>query len=178
MSTKVPLVDMSDYDGQGCLDDMFRSQAKATPDAVAVVNVDGSIVGFVNILFYLLYLFHTISVNFSVFILSNFWISGHVQGIGWHDGRFGCEIKIGRRSQKLHGRYHNGTLFGVYRQLHRYTKSWYDLKFLLASRKKFILFYKVNFLYTFCFKLCKCMSNPISRQHYTINNFNRYLLCI
>lgn len=71
MSTKVPLVDMSDYDGQGCLDQMFRNQAKATPDAVAVVNIDGSVVGFINIII-ILYLFFMISVSFSIFILSNF----------------------------------------------------------------------------------------------------------
>lgn len=42
--SKVPTVNMSDYDKQGCLDIMFRNQANATPNAVAVVNIDGSIV--------------------------------------------------------------------------------------------------------------------------------------
>lgn len=42
--SKVPLVNMSDYDKQGCLDEMFKNQANATPNAVAVVNIDGSTV--------------------------------------------------------------------------------------------------------------------------------------
>lgn len=42
--SKVPIVDMSDYDTQGCLDEMFKNQANATPNAVAVINTDGSVV--------------------------------------------------------------------------------------------------------------------------------------
>lgn len=45
--TKIPIVDMSDYDKQGCLDDMFKKQANATPNAVAVVNIDGSVVSLI-----------------------------------------------------------------------------------------------------------------------------------
>lgn len=44
--SKVPLADMSDYDQQGCLDEMFKNQSNVTPNAVAVVNVDGSMVVF------------------------------------------------------------------------------------------------------------------------------------
>ncbi|XP_026818153.1 LOW QUALITY PROTEIN: uncharacterized protein LOC113557060 [Rhopalosiphum maidis] len=44
--SKVPAVNMSNYDKQGCLDEMFKIQANATPNAVAVVNVDGSTVTF------------------------------------------------------------------------------------------------------------------------------------
>lgn len=40
----VPKVNMSDYDKQGSLDEMFKNQANATPNAVAVVNIDGSVV--------------------------------------------------------------------------------------------------------------------------------------
>lgn len=40
----VPTVCMSDYDKQGCLDVMFRNQANTTPNAVAVINIDGSMV--------------------------------------------------------------------------------------------------------------------------------------
>lgn len=43
MST-VPSVNMSNYDKQGCLDEMFKIQANATPNAVAVINIDGSMV--------------------------------------------------------------------------------------------------------------------------------------
>ncbi|KAL4089148.1 hypothetical protein QTP88_024216 [Uroleucon formosanum] len=43
---KVPSVNMSNYDKQGCLDEMFKIQANATPNAVAVVNIDGSKVTF------------------------------------------------------------------------------------------------------------------------------------
>jgi len=39
---KVPSVNMSNYDKQGCLDEMFKIQANATPNAVAVINIDGS----------------------------------------------------------------------------------------------------------------------------------------
>jgi len=46
--SKVPLADMSDYDQHGCLDEMFKNQAKVTPNAVAVVNVDGSMVVFIT----------------------------------------------------------------------------------------------------------------------------------
>jgi len=35
---------MSDYDQHGSLGDMFKNQANATPDAVAIVSVDGSVV--------------------------------------------------------------------------------------------------------------------------------------
>jgi len=42
--SKVPSVDMSNYDKQGSLDEMFKIQANATPNAVAVVNIDGSMV--------------------------------------------------------------------------------------------------------------------------------------
>lgn len=42
--SKVPVVNMSDYDKQGCLDEMFKNQANATPNAIAVVNIDGSTV--------------------------------------------------------------------------------------------------------------------------------------
>jgi len=42
--SKVPSVDMSNYDKQGCLDEMFKIQANATPNAVAVINIDGSMV--------------------------------------------------------------------------------------------------------------------------------------
>lgn len=44
---KVPIVDMSDYDKQGCLDEMFKNQANATPNAVAIVNIDGSTVSLI-----------------------------------------------------------------------------------------------------------------------------------
>lgn len=44
---KVPIVNMSDYDKQGCLDEMFKNQAKATPNAIAVVNIDGSTVSLI-----------------------------------------------------------------------------------------------------------------------------------
>ena len=42
--SKVPFVNMSNYDKQGCLDKMFKIQANATPKAVAVINIDGSMV--------------------------------------------------------------------------------------------------------------------------------------
>lgn len=42
--SKVPIVNMSDYDKQGSLDEMFKKQANATPNAIAVVNIDGSTV--------------------------------------------------------------------------------------------------------------------------------------
>lgn len=42
--SKVPIVSMSDYDKQGCLDDMFKNQANKTPNAIAVINIDGSMV--------------------------------------------------------------------------------------------------------------------------------------
>jgi len=42
--SKVPSVNMSNYDKQGCLDEMFKIQANATPNAVAVINIDGSMV--------------------------------------------------------------------------------------------------------------------------------------
>lgn len=41
---QVPVVDMSDYDELGCLDEMFKNQANATPNAIAVVDIDGSTV--------------------------------------------------------------------------------------------------------------------------------------
>ncbi|CAI6363363.1 unnamed protein product [Macrosiphum euphorbiae] len=44
--SKVPSVNMSNYDKQGCLDEMFKIQANATPNAVAVINIDGSMVTF------------------------------------------------------------------------------------------------------------------------------------
>lgn len=43
--SKVPVVNMSDYDKYGCLDEIFKNQANATPNAIAVVNIDGSVVG-------------------------------------------------------------------------------------------------------------------------------------
>lgn len=44
--SKVPSVNISDYDKHGCLDKMFKNQANATPNAVAVVNIDGSVVSY------------------------------------------------------------------------------------------------------------------------------------
>lgn len=45
--TKIPVVDMSDYDKQGCLNELFKNQANATPNVVAVVNIDGSMVSLI-----------------------------------------------------------------------------------------------------------------------------------
>lgn len=42
--SKVPVVNMYDYDKQGCIHEMFKNQANATPNAVAVINIDGSVV--------------------------------------------------------------------------------------------------------------------------------------
>ncbi|XP_050430668.1 uncharacterized protein LOC126839393 isoform X2 [Adelges cooleyi] len=43
---QVTRVDMFDYDKFGCLDEMLKKQVDATPDATAVVNVDGSVTTF------------------------------------------------------------------------------------------------------------------------------------
>lgn len=45
---KVPVIDMSDYDKKGCLDEIFKIQAGATPNSIAVVDVDGSTVNLIN----------------------------------------------------------------------------------------------------------------------------------
>ncbi|VVC31784.1 Hypothetical protein CINCED_3A002626 [Cinara cedri] len=44
--SSVPFVNMYDYDKHGCLDEMFTNQVNKTPNAVAVVNIDGSMVTF------------------------------------------------------------------------------------------------------------------------------------
>lgn len=44
--SKVPIVNMSGYDEQGCLNEMFKKQANATPNALAVINIDGSTVNY------------------------------------------------------------------------------------------------------------------------------------
>jgi hypothetical protein len=46
--SKIPFVNMSDYDKQGCLHEMFKIQAKATPNAVAVINIDETMVSILN----------------------------------------------------------------------------------------------------------------------------------
>lgn len=54
--SKVPSVNMSNYDKQGCLDEMFKVQANTTPNAVAVINVDGSMVSSVVNIVYMKYI--------------------------------------------------------------------------------------------------------------------------
>lgn len=44
MMTQIIESDMCNYEELGCLDEIFKKQAQTTPDATAVVNVDGSIV--------------------------------------------------------------------------------------------------------------------------------------
>lgn len=46
--SKVPFVSMSDYDKQGCIHEMFKNQAKASPNAVAVINIDETMVSIPN----------------------------------------------------------------------------------------------------------------------------------
>lgn len=46
--SKVPVVNMFGYDEHGCLDEMFKNQANATPNAVAVINIDGSMVNYLD----------------------------------------------------------------------------------------------------------------------------------
>lgn len=63
--SKVPTVNMSNYDKQGCLDEMFKVQANATPNAVAVINVDGSMVSSVVNIAYIKLTFNTINCYFN-----------------------------------------------------------------------------------------------------------------
>lgn len=61
--SKVPIVDMCGYDEQGCLNEMFKKQANATPNAVAVINIDGSVVNYL----YYYYKFQLIINNYFFF---------------------------------------------------------------------------------------------------------------
>jgi len=64
--SKVPSVNMSNYDKQGCLDEMFKVQANATPNAVAVINVDGSTVSLVVNIVYMKFTFNMMNCYFNL----------------------------------------------------------------------------------------------------------------
>lgn len=64
--SKVPSINMSNYDKQGCLDEMFKIQANATPNAVAVINVDGSMVSSVVNTVYMKFTFNMINFYFNL----------------------------------------------------------------------------------------------------------------
>lgn len=64
--SKVPSVSMSNYDKQGCLDEMFKVQANATPNAVAVINVDGSMVSSVVNIVYMKFTFNMMNCYFNL----------------------------------------------------------------------------------------------------------------
>jgi len=64
--SKVPSVNMSNYDKQGCLDEMFKVQANATPNAVAVINVDGTMVSSVVNIVYIKFSFNMMNCYFNL----------------------------------------------------------------------------------------------------------------